>query len=376
MAGNVIERELTRAKTGAVDVALATAADDAEIRRLLRENPMRGKISLSLEREPNYFADTHLPGETKQTIVVREHGRVTGAGSCTIRHRFINGHARRVGYLGGLRLHREFAGRFDLIRRGYEFFHELQEAEPADFYFTSIAADNDRARRLLERGLPGMPRYEFLGEFVTILLPVRRRTTTTQTAALAPLHAEQLVKLANQHGSQFQLAPCWSEEELAALKSLGFRPENICVVRGDKRTSIAVLWDQGVFKQTVVRGFDRWLGLFRPALNLVSRFTGGTHLPPVGETVANAFVSHLATGPDGLEGSIALFNELRDLAASQGVELLTAGFDARDPRLALLRQHFRCREYRSRLYIVRWPDCGCAASELDGSLLAPEAALL
>ncbi len=76
MARAVLECELTGTRKSRVQFALASEADDAEIRRLLRENPMPGQISLSLERDPNYFADAHLPGETKQTIIAREN---TGA---------------------------------------------------------------------------------------------------------------------------------------------------------------------------------------------------------------------------------------------------------------------------------------------------------
>ena len=90
-------------------------------------------------------------------------------------------------------------------------------------------------------------------------------------------------------------------------------------------------------------------------------------------TVANAFVSHLAAAADELIGLIA---ELRRIATQRGIELLTLGFAANDPRLATLRSHVRCREYRSRLYVVRWPEIGGAARELDDRFLAPEVASL
>jgi hypothetical protein len=44
--------------------------------------------------------------------------------------------------------------------------------------------------------------------------------------------------------------------------------------------------------------------------------------------------------------------------------------------LAEARGRFRSREYRSRLYVVRWPGIGGAARELDDRCLAPEVALL
>ena len=170
MAGTIFARELAPARAGRVEFTVATRADDADLRRLLRENPMAGAVRLSLEREPDFFAG--FGGAEQQTIVARERGRLACAGWCGFRERFVNGVPRRVGYLGGLRLAGEFAGRGEVVRRGYEFFGELQRERPAAGYFTSIAADNERALRLLERGLPGWPRYAWLADFVTVLVPV------------------------------------------------------------------------------------------------------------------------------------------------------------------------------------------------------------
>src|SRR5262245_23014681 len=126
MARAVLERKLTATASGRLKFDIAGPADGGEIRRLLRENPMSGRISISLEREPDYFADAYLPGEAKQTVIARENGRAVCVGSCTVRQRFVNGEPARIGYLGGLRLDAPQAGRFDIVRRGYEFFRELQ----------------------------------------------------------------------------------------------------------------------------------------------------------------------------------------------------------------------------------------------------------
>ena len=60
MAGSAAHRELSDTGVPPVSHGLeprvtfstATAADDAAIRRLLRENPMRGAIRVTFEREP------------------------------------------------------------------------------------------------------------------------------------------------------------------------------------------------------------------------------------------------------------------------------------------------------------------------------------
>ena len=382
MARAILERELTGTQTGRTQFAVASRSDDADIRRLLRENAMPGEISLSFEREPDYFADTGLPSESKQTIVARLDGRLVCAGSCTIRRRFVNGTPRRVGYLGGLRLDTRHAGRFDILRRGYEFFHELQMDCPADFYFTSIAADNERARKFLERGLPGMPRYEFCGEFVTLLLATKnqprpwRRHEMDGESVHGPGVGELISDL-NDCNGHFQFSPCWSAEELSALSQLGLTSKDFSFIRKNGQIiASAALWDQRSFKQTVIRGYSRRLTSVRPFLNAIHRVISAPRLPPVGATVANSFVSHLAIAPENPESQIALIAELRCMGAQRQVEFLTLGFAANDPRLAVMRNSFCCREYYSRLYVVCWPGIGGAASELDSRVLAPEVALL
>jgi hypothetical protein len=377
MARAVLECELIPASTGRLRFALASEADDADIRRLFRENPMAGRISLSFEHEPNWFSDAGLPEQSKQTIVAREADRVVCAGFCSIRRRFVNGAPRRVGYLGGLRLCSRQAGRFDILRRGYEFFRTLQSDNPADFYFTSIASDNHAARRFLERGLPGMPAYEFIGEFITLLLPAQHRPPAPNCATAPVPATDELIALFNDHGCRQQFAPYWSNAELTALNPLGLRKSDFRFIhRRGQVVAGAALWDQRAFKQTVIRGYASGLALARPALNLASRIVGGTRLPAVGQTLANAFVSHLNVAPDEPDALIALTAELRSLAAQRQIAMLTMGFAANDSRLATIRRSFRVREYHSRLYLVRWPGTGGAARDLDARILAPETALL
>jgi hypothetical protein len=188
---------------------------------------------------------------------------------------------------------------------------------------------------------------------------------------------EQLVALLNHCNQQHQFAPCWSLEELIALKPLGLGHEDFqSDIKGRKVDACVALWDQRIYKQTVIRSYEPSLSCVRPALNLLAHFTGRAKLPARGGTLANAFVSHLAAEPHDSESLIGLFTELRSIAAQRGIELITAGFAANDPRLAFLRNCFRFREYYSRLYLVRWSENGKSDEELDRRILAPEAAFL
>ena len=377
MAGTILDRKLTTGHPGRAAFKLATPADDASLRRLLRENPMAGRIALTFEREPNYFADAGLPGIENQTIIANEDGRVVCVGNCAIRKRFVNGQVHSVGYLGGLRLDAQVAGRFDILRRGYEFFRKLQADKPADFYFTSIAADNAPARKFLERGLPGMPAYEFIGEFVTALLPVKSFIPVRAGLKMDNLDFNELLECLDKHGRSYQFAACWSERELSALQSLNLKTDDFRTVRdGGRILACAALWDQRTFKQTVICGYAPWLTATRPMVNFAAGILGTPRLPAVGSMLAHAFLSHFAIAPEKMDTLHELVLKLCALAGERGLEFLTLGFAANDPRLAIIRARFKRREYCSRIYIVRWPNMGGAASQLDDRVLQPELALL
>ena len=75
MAGLAAARELTATRRRArprFDLALATAADDAAVRALLREHPFAGAIRVTLEREPSALAAGGIEGDTHQLIVARD----------------------------------------------------------------------------------------------------------------------------------------------------------------------------------------------------------------------------------------------------------------------------------------------------------------
>ena len=392
MAGPIPDCELAAPPRTRVRFALARAGDDAALRRLLRTNPMRGEISLTFEREPDYFRGCGIGGADDQTIVAFEDGRLVCMGRCSVRTRFLNGSPRRVGYLGELRLDASAQGRFDILRRGYQFFREVCEADPPAAWFTSIASDNHRSIRLLERNLRGMPRYDFAGEFVTLLIAVPQgefaaaRLASRAHAMLdahglrceagAPALVEQMTQLLNEEGVLSQFTTAWTPGILAALGQWGLALADWqCVLRGQELVACAALWDQRPFRQTVIRGLSRRMAAVRPFVNLAASALGTAGIPPVGSTLAHGFLSPLAVAVGREESLLPLIRTGLSLARQRHQDFVTLGFAASDPSVAILRRRFRCREYRSRLYRVSWPEDG-AGLAFDNRPVAPEVALL
>lgn len=368
--------------TDSLSFAWAGPSDEAGLRALLRANPMRGAVNVCFTHEPDYFAGTGLGGAHDRTLIARERGRIVALGRCIIQPRWLNGAVRPCAYLGELRLDASVQGRADILRRGYAFLAAEYARQPADFCFTSIVSDNHRARRVLEHGLPGLPRYEPLGAFHTLLLRPRARAHPACPAGLRLVSGDQLppaqlVEFLNQGARARQLGLHWTTAGLSSLAAHGLRAQDFLVLqRDDAVLGCAAVWDQRAFRQIVVEGYAPWLALNRPLLNLAHRLLGLPRLPVPGSTLSQAFLSPLVVSADAADYLPLLITAALAAAARRKIECLTLGFSALDPLWPVVARAFPGRLYSSQLYAVQWAGSPSAVSKLDARPCLPELALL
>src|SRR4051794_16922614 len=122
-------------------VDLAKPDDDAAIRRLLATNAVLGRVTVTYEREPNYFAGCATMGRSCQVLVARQQGgvqifgqalgqplgQIAGVACRSTRPMFVNGEEVNLGYLGQLRIDEAARGRW-LVSRGFSFLKQLHDA--------------------------------------------------------------------------------------------------------------------------------------------------------------------------------------------------------------------------------------------------------
>lgn len=373
---------------------LATPADVGEIRRLLRANPMDGAIRLSFEPAPH--ADPLAsPGAGVHQVLVgrRDDGSIFGLGTRTIRPAYLNGQLTPLGYLGSLRLDADHRHQARTLLRGYEKLRELHEADGAcRLYLTSIMIDNHPARRFLEANLRGMPTYRFVGEFVSLVMRVRRsvnmlwrpfdsarrrlKRESLRMRPCSPDRMSELGSLLERCAARKQFAPAASVNA-AFLQTPATSDFRLVINSGGAVVACAALRDLRCARHIVIRGYSPHLARWKWSINLAAGLMGRPRLPDVGQPLKLAYVSHMA-GTDELspEATVGLIEGLHALVGTRDVDYLAAGFSSRDTHLTTLRNRFGGRELRSRLYIVYWPDGKAAADALDRRPLGPEVSLL
>jgi hypothetical protein len=362
VARTVAQSRVSDAALVVGDIAYMVAGreDEADLRRLLADNPTDGWIRLAFTREPDAFAASAVMGHRHATIIAREKTSGEPVGMCewSARRSYIDGEARLLAYLGGLRVAPTHRHRLRVIKGGFQAVRTLLHREPATPYaLTAIASDNAVALRLLGANLPGMPAYVPVESFSTFALRPCR-------AAPSPIHVEPathedlpaIAVCLSRTYCQYQFAPAWTARDLAdpsLCKDL--RPDSFLVVRrGPGVAACVALWDQSAFKQTIVRGYRGGIGWTRPLLNMAGPLLGAPRLPAPGEPLRQVYLSHLAVEGNDADLFLALIDAGLAEARRRGFALALTGLASRHPLARVLKTHFRPREYRALLHLVRW----------------------
>lgn len=342
------------------EFALATEADDCELRELLRQIAMPGNITLAFLREPSFFLAEQAGSMASQVIVCRDcrQGRVVGMGSRSLRWVYIDGKPTSVGYLSLLRGIPQARGNIGLAR-GYQYLKELHADGAVPYYFTTILADNADAVRLLTSGRAGLPVYQPFAHLVTYLIPLtgKRRGPKAHRAisrgerGLLP----QALTCLQEWSSRYQFAPVYTLQDILGQSNLlpGFSWENVYVYREHGRALGTLgVWDQQAFKQTVVAAYSRKMQILRPWYNLYACARGIPRLPRCGARI-NVLYAALTSGERCVfEG---LLQQVCADWSGRGYDYLSVGFCA-DNICSSVVSRYATQRIVSTVYIVYWPE--------------------
>lgn len=364
---------LTPRESGTYFCDTPRPGDDADLRDL-GALAMPGPVSLSLRAGPDRRHAERVQGERRSVVVVRrrDDARIVACGSRSVRRLWMNGTVRRVGYLTGLRKTPGVLVPRRLVAEAFDRLLSMRRADECDYDLTSIMRDNAPARRLLERGVPGLPRYARIGAMVTLTVPARAGATATPPLRrLGDADVPRVAELLGRQARRAHGRPHWTPEALRCPERCrGLDPGSFVGYEdGGRLVACGAVWDQRAFKQVVVGGVAPALARWRPLVNLACRCGGRVPLPRPGDGLSAVYASHLAVPDDRPEIWPILLRGLQCLAARRGAGAVVLGLPA--PHRSVARRGAAWRSH-SVIYTVRHGE----PPALDGRPVWPEAAVL
>lgn len=346
-----------------IDLRLAGESDDADLRAMLRTNSMPSWVTMSMEREPSFLASLNRFGR-ECAVIARDGPTPVGMYLCAEHPVHINGQPTNFGYLGGLRVNPAYRHQLRVLRDGYASIRKLSGASNPDTWYTSVAAENAPARRLLEARLRDLPLYVAQGELVTLALPLARGKRLGLWRRPKAAEVKSMCQVHNRSAMRYQLSPELTPERAEATGADFFVQE----VEGTVSSCMA-LWNQQTYKQVVARAYRQPLAAALPLYNLLARLAKRITLPPLNQQLDQSFLAFFAPRTEDASELVPL---IRDALAINRSEVLTLGLHAAHPALPALIREFRPAIYRTIVYAV----CFDQPPEWDARPVQPEVAVL
>ncbi len=317
----------------------AAPSDNEALIELAAASPMRGDLTLRMDRGPDFFALHSGEEEPPRVGVVDRAGRPVGCVAVIERRVYLNGVEAITGYAGDLKvhpLHRDTAIADALSRYAADECRSLPPSAPT--LMTVLAGNRAMEKRLSgPRGLPCFRKLATIRTHSVGILWRRRPGATNQVKVRRAdwRDIDDMTALWRGVAPARQFAPVIDASRFAALidSSPGLDVSSYLLARGrdGRLLGFAAVWDQSSVKQMYVESYSRRLRLVRNCFNTLAPLLGSEPMPRTGEPLRHRTVFHIcvpAATPDVLRAIlITAHNDLRHSRCS----FLNIGLDTRDP---------------------------------------------
>lgn len=337
---------------------LAGRSEDAQLRAMMRNDPMPGHVQIAYEREPDFFHGLDIQGPFHQVVAAMEDGNLLGFGCRSVRPLFINGEERDFGYLSSLRSSLQGKRRLGLSR-AFRLFKDLHADGRCTGYITTIIEGNREALHTIASGRAGLPHYLDLGRCETHAIPVRRRNGIQPTGHIQVRSAQKgeedlVIALLHQWGPGSQFFPALRKEDFGTALLRNLNVTDFLIAEQDHQPcGIAAVWDQSAFKQHRIQAYSPMLKVTRPFLNLGLRLRGHHPLPSAGGILRQAALCFRAACEPDPAITTAFVQSAACRLQRQNIPWLILGFHESDPARGAMKNVFSHR-YLSRMFFVGW----------------------
>lgn len=328
--------------------SIAQSQDGDEILQLFEDMDFTGNFSIMFTRRPDPIESLEREGFKVFIPVAKDNlGKICAMGCCIIRKAYINGEVKNVGYLTGLKIHKDYKNVLRLIREAYSFLYQNTK-DDVDIYYTTILEENKGAQKLLEKKRKNMPSYKYEQDYKVYMFA---------NSPLLSYKDEKFKDFTFERGYGEDVEKFYKENLInsnfsPADKIKAMDKDNFFSLRNPKGDIVACLnlWDQRDYKQYIVTDYSGW---FKLVSKLPVNMLGYPSFPKVGQSVNYACISlFLVKDMDAEIGEYFLKNVIKQ---NQGYDLLLLGLIADHPFHQIFHK-IKHITYASKLYRVSWDD--------------------
>lgn len=321
-----------------IQIRQATPADNEGLIRLAELTPMRGRISVRVDRTPDFFGLLRGRGAFFVGVAVLE-SEIVGAYSVSSIPVFIGGEPMKVHYLADFRVHPAFRNSMVAMRLARDIMHRLQYLN-ANFIFSAVISGNHALSTFLT-GNQSLPLTFNAGGFdVYQLIPTPFKKRSADFQINESFSDSSCLAFFNDFLRRFQLAPVLSNQSFAQSTLLTAQ-------QGNELVAAVCLVDIHDKKQEVLNKLPFGLKITSVLTGAVLPFV---RLPKEKEKVNLLYIRAFACKP-GFENALkVLLSRATNIAFEKKYHFVAVGIHQKNPWKSLF-AHFPKFRFQSDLFV-------------------------
>jgi len=307
----------------------ALLTDNAGLLQLTSMTPMKGRISLRIDRNPDFFSLLSKRGRS-EVFVAEKNGNLVGCFSVSDTETRVNGNYEKVYYLADLKIHPSHGGR-TLVRLLNIMSDYIRRCD-ADLLFCTAAFGNEKIMPLF-KGRAGFPEFLPVGTFkVYQIIPLKGKINPERYSIKETEINDSIIDLYNRFYSKYEVAPFYSTSAFQGTLTIAAMEKNVI------KASVT-LTDISNSKQNVLMGLPFILNLVVIILRILNRIIPFINLPEIGKPVKILYIKAFAFENGYEDGLEFLIRSARQLAFRERYCYLTVGIHERDPLARLFSKY-------------------------------------
>ena len=308
----------------------ATRDDNEGLVNLTSLTPMKGNISIRIDRSPDFFRLLEMRGSSF-VIVAELNNNIIGSSSASAVDVYIDGKPEIVYYLGDFKVHPDYRGSMVAARIARAVHQKLGSLD-ADLLFCTAAYGNDDVVPFF-MGRAFCPPAEKVGIFnVLQIIPTKFKTRNKKYHLEEGAFASSALSFFNNFMKKFQLGPVYSESSF----------ENTTLITAslnNKIVSAVTLVDILHAKQNVLIRLPVYLKSIFKMINAVKAIFPVVTLPEINEIVRILYIKSFTCEPGHEEALKLLLGRARNIAYEKKYSFLAVGIHEKDPFLKIFSRY-------------------------------------
>jgi len=305
-----------------VTIREGTHLDNEGLIKLASLTPMKGKISIRVDRKPDFFRLLEMRGAST-VIVAESNNQIIGSYSVSAMPIYLNGSAETAYYLGDFKVHpdyRKLKVALELVEAAIQKLQSLH----ANLLLTTVISGNEAVSSFL-KGSYSWPAAKSAGLFnVYQIIPTSKKINNSNYVIKESLSDSSYVGFFNDFAKKFRFAPVMSERSFENTILLTASVDNEVV-------AAICLCDVSDKKQEVLTGLPFGLRSSIGFINTICTVVSKSKLPGINEDVKILYIRSFTCKQNHEAALKLLLSRARNIACEKKYHFLTVGIHEKNP---------------------------------------------